>query len=169
MASSSMRTSRSRVPREVRHSRTNAPTGPLVIRGDSGAVAVRNIKYKSYTGAVKVSGLHYRVFEGAPMDSSYIATHTPVREGDASFVSANPANVQDQFALSYNGTLTVPTTGRYRFALSLGWIGNDSSTRGARLGGGKLTIDGMPVVVHTGADVAATPTRSSRRASIRSR
>jgi len=127
-------------------------TGPLVIRGDSGAVAVRNIRYKSYAGAVKVSGLHYRVFEGAPMDSSYISTHAPVREGDASFISANPANVQDQFALSYSGALTVPTTGRYRFALSLGWIGNDSSSRGARLGGGKLTIDGMPVVLHTGAD-----------------
>ncbi len=126
--------------------------GPLVIRGDSGAVAVRNIRYKSYTGAVKVSGLHYRVFEGSPMDSSYVATHAPVREGDASAVSAAPASVQDQFALAYSGTLTVPTTGRYRFALTLGWIGNDSATRGARVGGGTLTIDGAPVVVHSGGD-----------------
>jgi hypothetical protein len=48
--------------------------------------------------------------------------------------------------------LGVPTTGRYRFALNLAWIGNDSTTRGAKAGGGKLTIDGRPVLLHTGAE-----------------
>ncbi|MEO5814226.1 MAG: family 16 glycoside hydrolase [Gemmatimonadaceae bacterium] len=127
-------------------------TGALVIRGDGGPIALRNIRYKSYAGEVKLSGLHYRVFQGAPMDSSYVATHAFVHPGDATFISANTVSVQDQFALAYDGTLTTPTTGRYRFTLDLGWIGNDSATRGARVGGGKLTIDGVPVLVHSGGD-----------------
>jgi hypothetical protein len=127
-------------------------TGSLVIRGDGGPIALRNIRYKSYVGDVKLSRLSYRVFQGAPMDSAYVATHTPLRSGNATFISTSPISVQDQFALAYDGTLSVPTTGRYRFALNLGWIGNDSATSGARVGGGKLMIDGVPVVVHSGAD-----------------
>ncbi|MEO8335371.1 MAG: DUF1080 domain-containing protein [bacterium] len=132
--------------------RDERATGPLVFRGDGGPMAVRNVRYKSYKGSVRVSGLRYRVFEGAPMDSSYSATHTAVREGDASFVSANATSSQDQFAIAYDGVVDLPTTGSYRFVLTLGWIGGDSATRGARIGGGKLAIDGAPVVVHTGAD-----------------
>ncbi len=128
------------------------PTGPLMIQGDHGPVAVRNIQYKSYSGSVTLASLRYRAFEGESMDSSYAATHTPVREGVATAIGADPASAPDKFAISYDGTMSVPTTGRYRFQLTLGWIGTDSATRGASVGGGTLTIDGRPVVVHKGAD-----------------
>ena len=127
-------------------------TGPLVIHGDEAPMALRNIQYKSYTGSVKLAALRYRVFEGEPMDSSYAATHAPVREGDAAAISADPARVPDKFAVSYDGTMNVPTAGRYRFQLTLGWIGNDSATRGGRVGGGRLAVDGIPVVLHGGAE-----------------
>lgn len=126
--------------------------GPLVFEGDRGPVAVRNIRYKRYSGAVTLAGLRYHVFEGETMDSSYVTTHAPVREGDAIALSTEPLTVQDKFAMSYDGSIRVPTAGRYRFVMSLGWIGGDSATRGARIGGGRLTIDDKPVVLHTGAE-----------------
>ncbi len=128
------------------------PTGALTFRGDGGPIALRNIQYKSYSGAVTLAGLHYRAFGGSPMDSSYAATHTPDREGDATFISASPAEAQDQFAVSYDGTLTVPSAGLYRFALTLGWRGGDADTRVARVGGGKLTIDGVPLAANSETD-----------------
>jgi hypothetical protein len=124
------------------------PTGPLVIPGDGGAVALRNIKYKSYKGSVVLSALRYRAYDGNVTDS----LRAPLREGDATAITPELAGVQDNFALKYFGTMTVPTAGTYRFQLSLGWIGNDSATRGAKVGGGTLAIDGAPVLSHVGAE-----------------
>ena len=128
------------------------PAGPLMIRGDRGPVAVRDIQYKSYSGAMTIAGLRYRVYEGDVADASFVAGHAPVREGSATALSANVAAAQDRFALVYDGTMSAPQSGRYRFQLDLGWIGTDSAARGASVGGGKLTIDGTPVVVHKGAE-----------------
>ena len=128
------------------------PIGPLMIPGDHGPIAVRNLRYKSYTGSVTLTSLRYHAFEGEPMDSSYAATHAPVREGVATAFSSDLAGVTDKFALLYDGTMSVPTTGLYRFQLDLGWIGNDSATRGSQIGGGSLTIDGKPALLHTGAE-----------------
>jgi len=132
--------------------RDERATGPLMVPGDHGPLALRNIAYKSYTGAVALTALRYRAFDGEPMDSAYAATHAPLREGVASAFSADPAAAADKFAVLYEGTMSVPTTGRYRFQFDLGWIGNDSATRGPRVGGGTLTIDGRPALVHSGAE-----------------
>ena len=131
------------------------PNGPLMLPGDRGALAVRNVRYKVFTGQVSISSLHYRAFEGTTMDSAFAATHTPVREGVATAFAPDPAGTPDKFALSYDGTITVPTTGLYRFQLDLIWIGRDSATRGAAVGGGRLTIDGKPALLHTGAERVA--------------
>ena len=127
-------------------------SGPLVVEGERGALALRNIRYKSYTGAAGLAGLHYRVYEGDAMNASYASSHAPDREGTASTMSDDVPVPQDKFAVAYDGTMTAPTTGTYRFSLSLGWIGNDSLTRGASVGGGALSVDGKPVVMHSGAE-----------------
>lgn len=126
--------------------------GPLMMQGDGGPVAVRDIRYKRYGGAVTLASLRYHLFEGDSMGASFIATHAPVREGDATAISSEAARVADKFAIVHDGMLSVPASGRYRFQLALGWIGTDSATRGATVGGGTLTIDGTPVIVHTGAE-----------------
>lgn len=127
-------------------------SGPLVVEGEHGGLALRNIRYKSYTGAVDLAALRYRVYEGDVMDAAYASSHAPTREGTASAISGDVPVPQDKFAVAYDGTMTAPTTGKYRFALSLGWIGNDSLTRGASVGGGVLSVDGKPVVKHSGAE-----------------
>jgi hypothetical protein len=103
-------------------------------------------------GAVTLSGLRYHVFEREPMDSSFATRGKPVREGDAAAISAAHAGVPDKFGISYDGTMTVPTTGLYRLQLDLAWIGTDSAARGPKVGGAKLLVDGQPVIVHTGAE-----------------
>lgn len=126
-------------------------SAPLVFQG-SGAFAIRNIRYKAYTNSVALSGLRYRVYEGEAMDASYASSHAPTREGSATSISPDLQVPQDKFAVAYEGTLTAPTAGRYRFGLALGWIGNDSASRGPSIGGGTLSVDGKPVVNHTGAE-----------------
>ena len=98
-------------------------SGPLVVEGEHGALALRNIRYKSYTGAVDLAALRYRVYEGDVMDAAYASSHAPTREGTASTISGDVPVPQDRFAVAYDGTMTAPTPGKYRFALSLGWIG----------------------------------------------
>ncbi|HEU4723147.1 MAG TPA: family 16 glycoside hydrolase [Gemmatimonadaceae bacterium] len=127
------------------------PTGPLMIQGDHGPIAVRNLQYKSYTGVARLSDLRYRAFTGERMDSAWIDTHTPVREGTATGLSSEPAQATNKFAVAFDGSLTVPTTGRYRFILNLDWVGAEPAMQGPAVAGARLSIDGNPVLVHRGA------------------
>ena len=63
--------------------------GPLMIQGDHGPLAVRNIQYKSYTGAAQLSDVRFRAYTGEQMDSAWIDTHTPGREGTAAGLSSS--------------------------------------------------------------------------------
>ena len=127
------------------------PTGPLMIQGDHGPIAVRNIQYKAYTGVATLSDLRFRAFTGDQMDSAWIDTHTPVREGTARGISTEPAQATNKFAVAYDGSLTVPTAGRYRFIINLDWVGAEPAMQGPAVAGARLSLDGTPVLVHRGA------------------
>jgi len=127
------------------------PTGPLMIQGDHGPVALRNIEYKSYTGAATLSDLRFRAFTGDQMDSAWIDTHTPERTGTATALSTEPARATNKFAVAFDGSLTVPTTGRYRFIMNLDWVGAEPAMQGPAVAGAQLSLDGKPVIVHRGA------------------
>ena len=122
-----------------------------MIQGDHGPVAMRNLQYKSYTGAARLSGLRFRAFTGEQMDSAWIDTHTPVRQGTAVGLSSEPAQATNRFAVAFDGSLTVPTTGRYRFILNLDWVGAEPAMQGPAVAGARLSLDGKPVLVHRGA------------------
>jgi hypothetical protein len=126
------------------------PTGPLMIQGDHGPVAVRNIQYKTYTGTATLSDLRFKAFTGDQMDSAWIDTHTPVRTGTATALSTEPAQATNKFAVAWDGSLSVPTTGRYRFIMNLDWVGAEPAMQGPAVAGARLTLDGKPVLVHRG-------------------
>ena len=126
-------------------------TGPLIIQGDHGPVAVRNLQYKSYTGVAKLSDLRFRAYTGDQMDSAWIATHSPVREGTATGLSSEPAQATNKFAVAFGGSLTVPNPGRYRFIINLDWVGAEPAMQGPAVAGARLSLDGKPVLVHRGA------------------
>ncbi len=130
--------------------------GPLMFGGDHGPLALRNIQYRSFAGPVTLTSLHFRAYEGDPIDSAFATTRSPVREGDATMISAEHVNVQDKFGVAYSGVLNIPVAGRYRFQFTLPWIPTDSAPRGPTVGGGRIMIDGAPVLVHAGAERGAT-------------
>jgi hypothetical protein len=125
-------------------------TGPLMIQGDHGPVAVRNIQYKLYTGRASLSDLRFRAYTGDQMDSAWIDTHAPVREGIATGLSSAPAEATNKFAVAFDGALTVPTTGRYRFIINLDWVGAEPAMQGPAVAGARLTLDGKQVLAHRG-------------------
>jgi len=126
-------------------------TGPLVIEGDHGPIAVRDIEYKAYSGAVALSGLHYRAWTNDAIDAGWMTSHPPTREGIATSLSSEPAGAPNRFAVAFDGTLSVPTTGRYRFTLNIDWIGSEASMQGDKVAGAWLTIDGKQVLSNNGA------------------
>lgn len=92
--------------------------GPLMIQGDHGPVAIRNITYKRYDKKhIALNDLTYKyypgVFEQFPDFDSLKATET----GSADSLSGNIVSRDDRYALRFTGTIETPNTGTYLFKL----------------------------------------------------
>lgn len=93
-------------------------TGPLMIQGDHGPVAIRNIAYKRYDKKViGLTDLKYEYygeeFDEIPDFGSLEAGET----GSADSLAGNIVNRDDRYALLYTGTLDAPNSGTYLFKL----------------------------------------------------
>jgi hypothetical protein len=126
-------------------------SGPLMIQGDHGAVAVRDIKYKAYNARASLADLHYRAWVNDAIDTTWMSTHPPTREGSATSLSSDPAGAPNKFAMAYDGSLTVPTTGRYRLTLNINWVGSEAAMQGPAVANATLSLDGKPVLLNRGA------------------
>jgi hypothetical protein len=133
------------------------PLGPLMLQGDHGPVAFRNIRYKSYTGErLEITGLRYRAYHGEFPDLDAATHGAPVSEGPADGISSAPAAATDRFALVFDGTLRVPVAGRWLFHLGLDWINEDPHFAGRVVGGGRLVVGGREALHHGGTTRRAT-------------
>ena len=127
-----------------------AATGPLVIQGDHGPVAFRDIRYKRYEGRpLTLSELRFRAYEGEFQRFPELAALTPARSGSVQNLSAAAAGVADRFALVHDGVIDIPSAGRYLLDLRLNWLDAGSGDNGAR-GGARLSIGGRDVLLHDG-------------------
>lgn len=134
------------------------PAGPLLIQGDHGPVAIKNIRYKRYrTGTMTLSDLQYkrydvRLDEGLPrLDTVAVAA-----QGSVDRLSHEVLRKEDDFVAVFEGTLTAPRTGTYTFDLLLHWITGDPHFEGRVIGGGRLHIDDHLVMSHTGTGRSAS-------------
>ncbi|WP_170148121.1 family 16 glycoside hydrolase [Marinoscillum furvescens] len=93
------------------------PTGPLLIQGDHGPVAFRNIRYKKYhQQELKLTDLTYDYYEGEFRKVPHFDTLTPVKSAKAEgFYPQKHTNSKNYFAIDYQGTVEVPVTGDYIF------------------------------------------------------
>jgi hypothetical protein len=133
------------------------PLGPLMLQGDHGPVAFRNIRYKAYgQEQVQVQNLRYQTFDGQFEQLPNFTSLTPVLQGQSPVLLHHPGASGDQFAGQYTGTLLVPATGTYLFELELGWITSDPHFRDHKLGAGLLTIGGRTALTHPGKERSAT-------------
>lgn len=89
--------------------------GPLMIQGDHGPVAFRNISYKSYgNDSLRLENITYKLYSGAADHIPSFDTLDLVKEGKAPFIEVKSvSDLLDHYAIAYAGTLHVPVSGDY--------------------------------------------------------
>ncbi len=126
------------------------PTGPLMIQGDHGPVAVRNIKYKAYgTEPITLSKLKLSAFDGKFKSLADLNTQSPARQLEITTLEHQASGSKDNFGGKITGTIHLPKSGPYLLSLSLGWIpteGNATNPNGA----GELTIGNQKILIMDG-------------------
>ncbi len=92
---------------------------PLMLQGDHGPVAFRNIQYRNFNGRpAALKDLKYRYFSGEHDYLPYFPGLKADASGEAEGLTWEYARGDNDFALQFNGTLLVPDSGVYRFSLS---------------------------------------------------
>lgn len=125
--------------------------GPLMIQGDHGPVAIKNVRYKRYTpGAVELSGVQYEIYEGSWDEGLNLDTASVAERGSSPVLDGMALERDDDFAVVYEGSVTVPRDGSYAFDLVLDWIVGDPHFSGQEVGGGTLEVGGETVIDHEG-------------------
>ncbi|MEM1136033.1 MAG: DUF1080 domain-containing protein, partial [Bacteroidota bacterium] len=95
-------------------------SAPLMLQGDHGPVAFRNIKYRSYNGK-KVILSEMKVSQYKSIDDTIreFLSQTPVLAVNTDSISFLQATQPDQYLLLYEGNITIPDEGEYFFTLQL--------------------------------------------------
>ncbi len=103
-------------------SKEETSEGPLMIQGDHGPVAFRNIKYILLSDLdVSLNGLSYTSFKGEFKDLEDISAAEPVQTGQIKKIDVNLSGEEDQYGLVFNGELNVPKDANYM--LTMGFTG----------------------------------------------
>jgi hypothetical protein len=88
--------------------------GPLMIQGDHGPVAFRNLRYRAYgRSEARLSGLSYRAYAWDELGNPDFSRLKPDSEGAMSDLSWEVAGMSEKMALVIEGKLEVPAAGRY--------------------------------------------------------
>ncbi len=99
------------------------PTGPLMIQGDHGPVAFRNLRYRHLGGAApSVHAVRYQVYEGSFSSRDALSGRSPQREGTTTEIRAGLAGISAPHALVVEGELHVPVSGAQVMALTANGI-----------------------------------------------
>lgn len=102
---------------------------PLMIQGDHGQVAFKNIKYEIFDKApVTYSPAKYAFYKGK-FGNLQAGSSTPAQTGTVAQPSVKVSEVKADFLLQFEGKLTIPETDTYTFITN--WTGS-----------GALLIDG---------------------------
>lgn len=93
-------------PTRGAYSTTEAPFGPILIQGDHGPVAFRNIRYKLFNKPVPTwSKLDYEVWYGSFKKLDDFVNSKPAKTGSVSKLTWAVSDLPDKFALRYKGVL----------------------------------------------------------------
>lgn len=121
------------------------PAGPLMIQGDHGPVAFRNIRYRLYSREnMTIKNLTYKLYNGHwqfPKWWQNLPDFDEVElteEGKADYIDIDSHSKRDEnFGLRYEGNITIKQPGDYAFTV----VSDDGS---------KLYIDDQMVADHDG-------------------
>jgi hypothetical protein len=105
------------------------PLGPLMIQGDHGPVAFRNIRYKTLKDVeIGISDIAYKIYHGNFKSVSDFKSLQPELTGSSKDLSAEVIDVDNAYGIVYSGNITIPQEDEYTFEL-------------AYSGGGQLKIN----------------------------
>ncbi len=108
--------------------------GPLMIQGDHGPVAFRNIRYQINSEQdLKTSPIAYRVHKGNFKDVAEFTATAPTKTGTVDKVTFEVSDDLDGFGITYSGFLTVPKDDAYQFFLRF-------------TGGAVLQVNGQTII-----------------------
>ncbi|HEX5172400.1 MAG TPA: family 16 glycoside hydrolase [Cyclobacteriaceae bacterium] len=94
------------------------PFGPLMIQGDHGPVAFRNIRYRlMHNSEVTLTDINFKVFHGNFKSVNDFITGKPVSAGAIPQLTWEVAGTEDAFAVVYNGSINIPQDDEYQFTL----------------------------------------------------
>lgn len=119
--------------------------GPLVIQGDHGGVAIRDIKYKTYGAAmVTLKDMKLTYYESIKTINDF-AKASPKGEMNINVLAHLAPATRNEFSGTIEGILSIPSDGEYFFNLNLAWVPDDTPP-GRINGAGKLYVDEQEVV-----------------------
>ncbi|MEH6408458.1 MAG: family 16 glycoside hydrolase, partial [Leeuwenhoekiella sp.] len=114
--------------------------GPLMIQGDHGAVAFKNIHYQVMTESnVTLPSISYKTYKGDFKGLEDLDSATAVSEGNSKDIDVNLANEEDAYGIIFNGKISIPKDDKYTFAVDY-------------TGGAQLSIDGKVVAKENSSD-----------------
>ncbi|QIP17241.1 DUF1080 domain-containing protein [Spirosoma aureum] len=115
------------------------PLGPIMLQGDHGPVAFRNIRYISYDKPrPELLNLKYAIYKGKYEKEPEYDKTAPESEGASKVLTSSVSRIPNEFLIRYTGTIRIAEPGEYRFNL------------GVPGGGGMLKINNQSVVAPDG-------------------
>ncbi len=116
------------------------PVGPIVIQGDHGPVAFRNVRYKLMKElSYETSPVSYEVWHGNFSSPSDFLSTKPVLQGTNAELTAEVTDVENLYGLRLKGSLTIPVDGRYTLT-------------SVYTGAGKLTVNNQELFFNPAGD-----------------
>ncbi|MHA8064324.1 family 16 glycoside hydrolase [Aquirufa aurantiipilula] len=92
--------------------------GPIMIQGDHGAVAFKNLKIKDFDGqAASLSPVNYQVYYGKFKSPKDFINKKPNASGTQAQLAWNASKNNDEFAVIYAANINVPKAGKHNIEL----------------------------------------------------
>lgn len=123
--------------------------GPLMIQGDHGPVAFRNIRYKLMEDLkITLGEVSYKTYRGVFKSFEELTAAKPVKTGTSKELSIEVVDDENEYGAAFTGNITVPKDATYEFLFFFS-------------GGGKLVVNNQTLV-----DIARTDARGRTRKEI---
>ncbi len=108
--------------------------GPLMIQGDHGRVAFKNIRYATQDELkITTSDITYKYYEKTAKTPEDAAKVKPTSQGPAAAIDSRLASAADQYFIQFEGKMKIPVKDTYTFNM-------------LQSGDGSLEIDGKVVI-----------------------
>ncbi|MEM1134666.1 MAG: family 16 glycoside hydrolase [Bacteroidota bacterium] len=93
--------------------------GPLMIQGDHGPVAFRNMQYQLMESAdIALTDISYKAFHGKFDKIEDFESTTPVKTGEIPELTYTVSEKEDNFAVILNGNIQAPKAGNYKIRIN---------------------------------------------------